>query len=120
MDRLVRYVWPGNVRELQNVVERAVILATGPTVEIGPDLLGTGTSVGRAAPASPPSSEPGGRDLDAVLRDVETRHVRAALERAGWVIEGARGAARILGLHPNTLRSRIEKLGIRRSDSEVS
>ncbi|HXL45021.1 MAG TPA: sigma 54-interacting transcriptional regulator [Candidatus Binatia bacterium] len=120
MDRLVGYAWPGNVRELQNVVERAVILAMGPTLEIGPDLLGTGTSVGRAAPASPPPSEPGGRDLDAVLRDVETRHVRAALERAGGVIEGARGAARILGLHPNTLRSRIEKLGIRRSDSEVS
>jgi len=108
------------VRELQNVVERAVILATGPTLEIGPDLLGTVKGVGYESTASPPPPEPSGRGLDAVLRDVETRHVRAALERAGGVIEGARGAARILGLHPNTLRSRIEKLGIRRSDSEVS
>jgi len=120
MDRLVNYSWPGNVRELQNVVERAVVLATGPTLEIGPELLGTGKGAGREAVIASPPPEPGGRGLDDVLKDVETRHVRAALEQAGWVIEGARGAARILGLHPNTLRSRIEKLGIRRSDSEVS
>src|SRR5881296_3602179 len=120
MDRLVNYSWPGNVRELQNVVERAVVLATGPTLEIGPELLGTGKGAGREAVIASPPPEPGGRGLDDVLKDVETRHVRAALEQAGWVIEGARGAARILGLHPNTLRSRIEKLGIRRSDPRVS
>src|SRR5881296_2752084 len=120
MDRLVNYSWPGNVRELQNVVERAVVLATGPMLEIGPELLGTGKGAGREAVIASPPPEPGGRGLDDVLKDVETRHVRAALEQAGWVIEGARGAARILGLHPNTLRSRIEKLGIRRSDPRVS
>ncbi len=120
MDRLVSYPWPGNVRELQNVVERAVILATGPTLEIEPDLLRTGKDIGHESKASPPQPEPSGHGLEAVLKDVETRHVRAALEQAGWVIEGARGAARILGLHPNTLRSRIDKLGIRRSHSEVS
>jgi formate hydrogenlyase transcriptional activator len=120
MDRLVSYPWPGNVRELQNVVERAVILATGPTLEIEPDLLRTGKDIGHESKASPPRPEPSSHGLEAVLKDVETRHVRAALEQAGWVIEGARGAARILGLHPNTLRSRIDKLGIRRSHSEVS
>jgi formate hydrogenlyase transcriptional activator len=120
MDRLVSYPWPGNVRELQNVVERAVILATGPTLEIEPDLLRAGKDIGHESKASPPQPEPSGHGLEAVLKDVETRHVRAALEQAGWVIEGARGAARILGLHPNTLRSRIDKLGIRRSHSEVS
>jgi len=120
MDRLVSYPWPGNVRELQNVVERAVILATGPTLEIEPDLLRTSKDIGHESKASPPQPEPSGHGLEAVLKDVETRHVRAALEQAGWVIEGARGAARILGLHPNTLRSRIDKLGIRRSHSEVS
>jgi len=120
MDRLVSYPWPGNVRELQNVVERAVILATGPTLEIEPDLLRTGKDIGHESKASPPQPEPSGHGLEAVLKDVETRHVRAALKQAGWVIEGARGAARILGLHPNTLRSRIDKLGIRRSHSEVS
>ena len=120
MDRLVSYPWPGNVRELQNVVERAVILATGPTLEIEPDLLRIGKDIGHESKASPPQPEPSGHGLEAVLKDVETRHVRAALKQAGWVIEGARGAARILGLHPNTLRSRIDKLGIRRSHSEVS
>jgi len=48
--RLCAYDWPGNVRELQNIVERAVILATGPTLEIGPDLLGTDKRVGRESP----------------------------------------------------------------------
>ncbi len=120
MDRLVRYAWPGNVRELQNVLERAVVLATGPVLEIGPELLGAAKAPAAPAAAVAPPAEPGARALDDVLKDVETRHVRAALEQAGWVIEGARGAARLLGLHPNTLRSRIEKLGIRRSGSETS
>jgi len=56
--------------------------------------------------------------LDAALEAVERRHILAALEQAGWVIEGARGAAKILRLHPNTLRSRMEKLGIRRPSGE--
>ena len=116
MDRLVRYAWPGNIRELQNVVERAVVLATGSTLEIGAELL---VGAGRLAPAQPAASasERADAGLDAVLEDVEKRHVRAALEQAHWVIEGPRGAARILGLHPNTLRSRIAKLGLRRSET---
>jgi formate hydrogenlyase transcriptional activator len=117
MDRLLRYPWPGNIRELQNVVERAVILATGSMLEIGPALLGAAE---RRAPVADEPSESAPRALDDILKEVETQHVRAALEQSGWVIEGARGAARILNLHPNTLRSRIEKLGIRRSDSEAS
>ena len=115
MDRLVRYIWPGNIRELQNVVERAVVLATGPTLEIGAELL-VGPSRLAPAPAAVPASDGADGGLDAVLEGVERRHVRAALEQAHWVIEGPRGAARILGLHPNTLRSRIAKLGIRRSE----
>jgi transcriptional regulator with GAF, ATPase, and Fis domain len=49
------------------------------------------------------------------LDDVERAHIAATLERTGWVIEGPRGAARILDLHPNTLRSRMKKLGLERS-----
>jgi formate hydrogenlyase transcriptional activator len=112
MDRLVRYAWPGNVRELQNVVERAVILTTSATLEVGPEMLRAAPAPAAPAPTTPEAED---ASLDAMLRDVETRHVLAALERAGWVIEGSRGAARILGLHPNTLRSRIEKLGIKRA-----
>jgi formate hydrogenlyase transcriptional activator len=120
MDRFKRYRWPGNVRELQNVVERALVLATGPVLEIDAELIAAGRSDARG-PIAPAASAPvAGRALDDVMKDIETSHVRAALEQAGWVIEGPRGAARTLGLHPNTLRSRIEKLGIRRSGSEVS
>jgi formate hydrogenlyase transcriptional activator len=120
MDRLVRYAWPGNIRELQNVVERAVVLATGSVLEIDPEfLVAAERDAGQDAviPAGPPAPA---RALDDVLKDVETRHVRGALEQTGWVIEGSRGAARILGIHPNTLRSRMDKLGIKRSASEAS
>jgi len=63
-----------------------------------------------AAPATPPAP----RALPS-LEEIERGHILAALEHAGWVIEGPRGAAAILKLHPNTLRSRMDKLGIKRS-----
>jgi transcriptional regulator with GAF, ATPase, and Fis domain len=105
--RLMAYAWPGNVRELQNVIERAVILATGPALEVDPDVLGQSG----AEPATKPS---------AVLEDVERNHILAVLRRTKWVIEGPRGAAAVLGLHPNTLRSRLKKLGLSRSSHEPS
>ena len=81
--------------------------------------LGCVTAIDGVPPAAAPSTAMG-HTLDAYLKDIETRQVRAALEEARWGIEGERGAARILGLHPNTLRSRIKKLGIRRPPSETS
>jgi len=115
MECLTRYPWPGNVRELQNIIERAVVLSEGPTLELGPDLLPVSQAGG--PPAAPPASSAG---LDTLLEDVERNHILAALEQAGGVIEGPRGAAQLLKLHPNTLRSRMEKLRIRRSDHEIS
>jgi len=111
MERMVGYAWPGNVRELQNIVERAVILARGPVLEIDPSMLPSppGRPGDLLAPA--PTVEPPLPSLE----DVERDHIRAALERAGWIIEGPRGAAGILKLHPNTLRSRMQRLGIKRS-----
>ena len=107
LSRLMAYPWPGNIRELQNVLERAVILATGPTLEVDPELLGqTG-----AEPVVKPS---------AALEDVERNHILAVLRQTKWVIEGPRGAAAVLGLHPNTLRSRLKKLGLSRSTHEPS
>jgi len=126
MDRLVGYAWPGNIRELQNIVERGVVLSPGPTLELGPELLpSTGPGVeegtrGRPIPAVLAAPAPASAGLDAVLEDVERSHILSALKQAGWVIEGARGAAKILKLHPNTLRSRMEKLGIRRRGDEAS
>jgi formate hydrogenlyase transcriptional activator len=112
--RLAEYSWPGNVRELANVIERAVILATGTTLELEPDVLratGDGHAAGaparRRTDAAPP---PAG----ATLAESERRAIVRALERCGWVVEGERGAARALDLSPSTLRSRMKKLGIHR------
>jgi len=110
--QLVAYRWPGNVRELQNLVERAMILATDRVLRIEPETFG----VAATRPAPPPAEEPTGKDLRTLQRD----HILAALQRSDWVIEGERGAAKQLGLHPNTLRSRIKALKIHRGDHESS
>jgi len=102
LDRLVAYDWPGNVRELQNVIERAMVLARGPLLELGPELLAP-------APGGAPAAGPG-----SALQDVARQHVLSVLERCGWVIDGAEGAAKALGLSPSTLRSRMKKLGVER------
>jgi PAS domain S-box-containing protein len=108
MRRLVAYSWPGNIRELENVLERAVILATGPTLDV---------EIGGEIPTnSPVVSDPAHCSLDAMQR----AHITAVLRQTNWVIDGPRGAAQILGLHPNTLRSRLKKLGITRSSHESS
>jgi transcriptional regulator with GAF, ATPase, and Fis domain len=114
MERLVGYDWPGNVRELQNIIERAAVLSSGRVLELGPDLLPLGRPVG----AAPGSGEPGDRAV--TLEEMERRHVREALERSRWVIEGPAGAARALGLHPNTLRSRMTRLGVTRPPHGIS
>ena len=99
MERLRGYSWPGNIRELQNVVERACVLAGGPVVTI-PEGLAKG---------------PGGQgsaDRILTLAEAEKHHIRRALEATGGTIGGAGGAAVMLGINPNTLRSRMEKLGL--------
>jgi PAS domain S-box-containing protein len=123
MQRLQEYSWPGNVRELENVLERAVILANGPTLEIAQHLLAspfaaasetpirerivTGESVFAATPTS--QSKP---SLQAVERD----YILEVLRQTNWLITGPRGAAKVLALHPSTLRYRMKKLGIARAD----
>lgn len=110
MRRLSHYAWPGNVRELQNVIERAVVPTDGPVLSLGPDLLPSArTPLARPIPLD--GAEVGG---DTSLEETERRHISSVLERAKYVIEGPAGAALLLGLHPNTLRSRMKKLGISR------
>jgi PAS domain S-box-containing protein len=110
LDRLAAYPWPGNVRELENVIERAVILARGPTLEIGADVLSM----------PPPPKEDGAAAAVGTLEEMERQHIAAALRNSGGVIDGPQGAARTLGLHPNTLRSRMKKLGVTRDAHDPS
>jgi transcriptional regulator with GAF, ATPase, and Fis domain len=110
--RLQAYPWPGNVRELENILERAIILARGPLLEIGADVLPPTPGAGQPAPEAGPLAD--------TLEEMERRHVLATLTRTDWVIDGPRGAAKILGLHPSTLRSRMKKLGISRTAHEPS
>jgi formate hydrogenlyase transcriptional activator len=104
------------VRELENVIERALVLSHGGVLDAAQGLVPAAAPVDTAltSPATAVSvaraTSPAGR-----LDDVERAHIAATLERTGWVIEGPRGAAKILDLHPNTLRSRMKKLGLRRS-----
>ena len=105
MELLVKYRWPGNVRELQNVIERAVVIADTPVLHLDSELLRSPSSGNR--PLSPART-----DVES-LAELERRHIVGTLERTGGVIQGPTGAARLLGLHPNTLRSRLKKLGIR-------
>ena len=124
MTRLAEYPWPGNVRELQNVVQRALVLSQGPILQLDQDLLPVlaprrGPETEDTHPHGAPAGNPALSRL-ATLEEVERNHIRAALEQTGGVIEGHRGAARILNLHPNTLRHRMEKLGSKRSAHHIS
>ena len=115
MQRLTNYPWPGNVRELQNVIERAVILSPGSTLVLAEELRATPAStthmvVTKNKPTEIASAAGNLGSLD----DVERRHIESVLNQVNWMIEGERGAARILEMHPSTLRSRMQKLGINR------
>ena len=118
MQRLEEYPWPGNIRELENVLERAVILAAGPTLDIAPDVLPM-PAVSPTPPTRSESSETVPQEemkkREDSLEAVERDHILAVLQQTNWVLSGPRGAAQILGLNPSTLRNRMKKLGLIRS-----
>ena len=114
MQRLVTYSWPGNIRELENVIERAVILSRGPVFEVEAQLVPSSSSGPRLQEMR---AEP---DTTPTLEESERVHILRTLKRCGWVVDGPRGAAMILGIHPNTLRSRMKKLAIRRTNDAAS
>ena len=95
-----------------------MILSTGATLEVEPDVLRTPPP--RALPSAPaPRTAPPPIPTGTTLAEAERRAIVRALEQCGWVVEGARGAARVLGLQPSTLRSRMKKLGIRREGADA-
>ncbi|MES1173123.1 MAG: sigma-54 dependent transcriptional regulator [Myxococcales bacterium] len=121
LERLLNHNWPGNIRELQNVIERALILASDGRIEI-PDLGESIARPGRTSSVPPPPRE---LDRTAVtgssqgLAEVSKAHILRVLKETNWVIAGPRGAAARLEMKRTTLNFRMKKLGIvRRAEDE--
>lgn len=93
----MQYDWPGNVRELQNIVERALLLCQGDTLEF-PELRSTARSATN--------------ETCLTLDDAVAAHIRATLARVNGQVAGPGGAAELLQVNPSTLRFRMKKLGI--------
>ena len=115
--KLTNYSWPGNIRELQNVIQRALILCSGPILEIDNELVATATTPEILNHSFLPTIS--ADSTFATLEEIERAHIAAVLEHAHGVIEGANGAAKTLGMHPNTLRHRIQKLGLKRPGDRI-
>jgi len=98
MNALVRYPWPGNIRELQNLIERAVILSTGPVLRVPLKDLPNRAAVSSAKPQT--------------MEEAERTHILAALKETKWVVGGPNGAAARLGMNRSTVLFRMKKLGI--------
>ncbi|MDY6823534.1 MAG: sigma 54-interacting transcriptional regulator [Thermodesulfobacteriota bacterium] len=99
MDALMQYHWPGNVRELENVLERAVINASGYKLRLVDEL-------------KKPRKD--GPRPDQTLEHVERDYIKRVLEQTGWKVSGRNSAAEILGLDRSTLRARMRKLNLRK------
>lgn len=102
LNRLIEHAWPGNVRELKNVIERSVIESEGSTLRLTwfwEEQLQTGG--------------------EQALEQVERDHILKILEECRWKINGESGAAQKLAMNPNTLRSKMKKLGIVRPVSDL-
>jgi formate hydrogenlyase transcriptional activator len=116
LETLERYEWPGNVRELQNVIERAAVISTGRELQLpeGWKSISPGSYSDEKVTVSAGGSDYKPAAGAATLEDLERKHIVQVLEQTRWRIEGPKGAAVILGLHPSTLRSRMQKLGVAR------
>ena len=98
--QLEAYSWPGNVRELENIIERAMIVSNASVLTVEPLLI---PEYARKQKFQP-------------LAEHEKDYITKVLDKTLWRINGSNGAAQILDMHPETLRSRIKKLGIKRPE----
>ena len=117
--KLVGYAWPGNIRELQNVIERAVILSPSRTLVLSEELRASSALAEAPEPRerAPKPGDAGAEpaaESSSSLQEAGRRHIQAVLVSTNWLIEGERGAAKLLGMSPSTLRSRMQRLGIKR------
>jgi len=101
MHALSHYAWPGNIRELQNLMERAVLLSTGPSLRVPLAEILTCSDLGAVGDGN-------------VLKQAEREQIVRALRESNWVVGGARGAAARLGLKRTSLAYKMQKLGISR------
>jgi transcriptional regulator with GAF, ATPase, and Fis domain len=108
VEQLLTYDWPGNVRELQNVLERAMIVSRRGPLRLDVAPTAEGGNLGAA-----PSPE-AGVVSDAEIKKRERDNVLAALEQTSWRVYGPKGAAKVLGLAPSTLLSRMQRMGIKK------
>jgi transcriptional regulator with GAF, ATPase, and Fis domain len=116
---LERYSWPGNVRELQHVIERALLLSPPGTLRL--DGILTDTDRAEQVPAVAAPREPAQVVVsENEWRRRERQNIRTALEVAGGRIYGSGGAAELLGVKPTTLVSRLDALGLRRTQRSTT
>jgi formate hydrogenlyase transcriptional activator len=115
MDALCRYHWPGNIRELQNVIERAVIISSGPVLGVDVTDLKFPKAGPPEAKLSAPKSTNGA--LHDVLEETERQQILKALKECNWVVAGPNGAAAHLAMKRSTLQLRMQKLGITRGSA---
>jgi transcriptional regulator with GAF, ATPase, and Fis domain len=113
LDRLTAYDWPGNVRELENVLERAIILTSGTSLQLETVNLGPRSASHPLVPHAHAASSPDAPAIN-TLQACEREHILRVCAATGWKIKGEDGAAQRLGLNPGTLYSRMKKLGISR------
>ena len=114
MREFTEYNWPGNIRELQNVIERAVIVSSDGVLRLPEPLVQTTTAPAAEGITSSEST------TVSTLDEAEREHILRALEATGWRINGPKGAAAMLELHPSTLRFRMKKLGLTKTLSYTS
>jgi len=122
IEALCEYGWPGNVRELENVIARAAIFSNPPTLQLpdgwnrGLESLTPANIASTVGEAAPPTTQVGRAKSPMTLEEFKRKRIIEVLRQTNWRIEGPKGAALILGLHPNTLRSQLAKLGLKPSE----